>query len=120
LLMIINDILDFSRIEARKLEIDTVAFDLSHLIDDVMRLFEHRAATKKLSLERLVAPDVPMALKGDPGRPRQILVNLLANALKFTEQGGVTLQVARVSDDANSATLRFVVADTGMGIPRDK
>jgi len=120
LLMIINDILDFSRIEARKLEIDTVAFDLSHLIEEVMRLFEYRAAAKQLRLVCLVAPDVPVALKGDPGRLRQILVNLLANALKFTEQGSVTLQVARVADDADSATLRFVVADTGMGIPRDK
>jgi signal transduction histidine kinase/ActR/RegA family two-component response regulator len=120
LLMIINDILDFSRIEARKLEIDTVAFDLAQLIEDVMRLFEHRAAAKKLELECLVAPDVPMGLKGDPGRLRQILVNLLANALKFTERGTVTLQVARVSDDADSATVRFVVADTGIGIPRDK
>jgi signal transduction histidine kinase/CheY-like chemotaxis protein len=120
LLMILNDILDFSRIEARKLEIDTAPFNLRPLLDDVMRLFEQRAAERSLRFACTVGPNVPVALMGDPGRLRQILINLLGNALKFTQRGEVTLHAEEVRSDAGHTTLRFVVADTGMGIPREK
>jgi signal transduction histidine kinase/ActR/RegA family two-component response regulator len=120
LLMILNDILDFSKIEARKLDIDAVRFDLRPLLADIMRLFAQRAAERNLHFVHRVAPGVPAALIGDPGRLRQILINLLGNALKFTQRGQVTLHVDELESDPERVTLRFVVADSGMGIPRDR
>ncbi len=97
LLGVINDILDFSKIEARKLELDPVAFDLRSTLDATMKAMETRAAEKRLELIYQVAPSVPLAVLGDPSRLRQVLVNLVGNAIKFTERGEIVVQVANSS-----------------------
>ena len=123
LLDIINDILDISRIEARRLELAREDFDLRRTLAGVARTLRPQAARKGLSLSLAVSPDVPRFVRGDQGRLRQILLNLVGNALKFTEQGGVAL-AARACDAANrhpgKHLVEFVVADTGIGIPRDR
>jgi len=120
LLGIINDILDFSKIEARKLEIDTIDFDLRYAIADTLRSLAPRAHAKGLELACQISPDIPPALGGDPSRLRQILVNLIGNAVKFTEKGEVVIRVdcERIEGERVSVTLS--VSDTGIGIPRDK
>jgi PAS domain S-box-containing protein len=123
LLTIINDILDFSKVEAGKLDLENLDFDLRATLDDVADLLAFRAHEKKLEFILLVAPDVPLALRGDPGRLRQILINLGGNAVKFTQHGEVSLQVTLergTSDAANTAMLRFELRDTGIGIPAEK
>jgi signal transduction histidine kinase/ligand-binding sensor domain-containing protein/DNA-binding response OmpR family regulator len=117
LLMVINDILDFSKIEARKLDLETIDFDLRYTIDDTMKALALRAHKKGLELACSVPPDIPDALLGDPGRLRQILVNLVGNAIKFTEQGEVIVRVAIESSTEEGLVLHISVADTGMGIP---
>jgi PAS domain S-box-containing protein len=120
LLTIINDILDFSKIEAGKLAMETLDFDLRTTVEDTCDLPALHAQNKGLELTSLVEADVPSALRGDPGRLRQVLTNLLGNAIKFTERGEVALS-ARLLDEAEEyATLRFEVRDTGVGIPADK
>ncbi len=119
LLGLINDILDFSKIEARKLDLDSVDFELSAILDDMMRALAPRAHQKGLELAYHVAPDVPAGLAGDPARLRQILVNLISNAVKFTDAGEVILRVQREDHDGERALLHFTVADTGIGIPLD-
>ena len=116
LLRIVNDILDFSEIEARKLDFETIPFRLSEVIEQLKRLLVLRAAEKGLYFDASVAPEIPDALVGDPGRLRQVLLNLLENALKFTQSGGVKLSVALISLANNSCVVEFAVADTGMGI----
>jgi two-component system, sensor histidine kinase len=116
LLVIINDILDFSKMEAGKLSLDPIEFDLPAKIDDIMRLLAPRAAQKKIGLRHTVAPDVPTRLIGDPGRWRQIVVNLVGNAIKFTERGEVVVRVELGARDSNGDTLHVSVADTGIGI----
>jgi len=120
LLVIINDILDFSKIEAGKLEMETLDFDLRTTLEDAMDLPAFRAHEKGLELAMLVEPDVPSSLCGDPGRLRQVLVNLIGNAIKFTDEGEVTIEVALESETPTTATVRFTVRDTGIGIPPDK
>jgi PAS domain S-box-containing protein len=120
LLALLNDILDFSKIEARKLDLDVVDFDLGQTLDDLMRPLAPRAHQKSLELLYHVAPDVPLALSGDPVRLRQILVNLVSNAIKFTERGEVVLRAQREAADDTSVTVHFTVTDTGIGIPIDK
>jgi signal transduction histidine kinase/DNA-binding response OmpR family regulator len=120
LLGIINDILDFSKIEARKLELDLINFDLPGALDETVRLLAPRAHQKGLELACDIAPDVPASIVGDPGRVRQIVVNLVANAIKFTEAGEVVLRVGRAPDEGDRAVIHFSVADTGIGIPADK
>jgi two-component system sensor histidine kinase/response regulator len=120
LLGLINDILDFSKIEARKLDLDVIDFDLGNALDDTMRTLAPRAHQKRLELAYHVAPDVPLALAGDPARLRQIIMNLASNAVKFTEHGEVVLKVSRESTDGQRVMLHFVVSDTGIGIPLDK
>jgi two-component system, sensor histidine kinase and response regulator len=117
LLTIINDILDLSRLEADRLELDCVDFDLRALLDRVVRLMEPRALRKGLGLILEVAPDLPRMLHGDPGRLRQILVNLLGNAVKFTAEGHVGLTVAAVADHGDRIRIGIAVRDTGVGIP---
>ncbi|MCR6632805.1 MAG: DUF3369 domain-containing protein [Magnetospirillum sp.] len=116
LLGILNDILDLSRIEAGKLELEKIAFDLPKVADSVVHLMMPRAKEKSLTLVSELAPDLPPRLMGDPTRLRQVLLNLLSNAIKFTEAGSVTLRlwVDGVSD--GKATLHFEVRDTGIGI----
>ena len=120
LLGLINDILDFSRIEARKLDIETIDFDLGHVLDATMRAMAPRAHQKGLELAYHVAPDVPAAVSGDPARLRQIIVNLVGNALKFTERGEVVLRVDRDGVPGDRVVLHFTVSDTGIGIPPEK
>jgi two-component system sensor histidine kinase/response regulator len=120
LLGIINDILDFSKIEARKLDIDTIDFDLRYTIDDTLRALAPRAHAKGLELAGQVAPNVPPALGGDPSRLRQILVNLIGNAVKFTETGEVVVRVESAPIDGERVAVTFTVSDTGIGIPQEK
>jgi two-component system sensor histidine kinase/response regulator len=117
LLTIINDILDLSRMEAGRLELERIDFDLKNLLDRVMRLMAPRAHDKGLHLEMRLDPAVPRALCGDPGRLRQILINLLGNAIKFTEAGAITLSVRAGAASGTTVRLQFVVEDTGIGIP---
>ncbi|HEY6807788.1 MAG TPA: response regulator [Gemmatimonadales bacterium] len=119
LLDIINDILDFSKVEAGRLELESMPFDLRDTVDDVCELLVQRAHAKGLELVSGIADDVPVALLGDAGRVRQILMNLLGNAVKFTEQGevGVRVKLARAGDD--SARVRLEVWDTGIGVPAE-
>ena len=120
LLAIINDILDFSRIEARRLELDVIDFDLRTTLEGITDLLSHRAHEKRLRFAATILPSVPNRLRGDPGRLRQVLVNLTGNAVKFTDRGQVLIGVDLVSEDEESAVLRFSVSDTGIGIPADR
>ena len=120
LLDIINDILDFSKIEAGKLDVDPVDFTLRDSLGDTLNALAVRAHEKGLELAYDVPPDVPDALVGDPGRVRQIIINLVGNAIKFTEAGEVVVRVATDSLEENEACLHFSVTDTGIGIPSDK
>jgi two-component system sensor histidine kinase/response regulator len=117
LLTIINDILDFSKIEARKLVLEVVDFDLHEVIDDTLELVAASAHLKGLEMIHHILPDVPTLLRGDPGRVRQIITNIVSNAVKFTQKGEVVLRVTRESSTATRAFLRFEVKDTGIGIP---
>ena len=121
LLAIINDMLDFSKIEAGKLELEEIDFDLRSTVEDTWRCSSVRAHEKGLELTCLVDPGVPTLLKGDPGRLRQILVNLIGNAIKFTDQGEVVVADAQPVAMRTTADgrLRFAHRDTGIGIPRD-
>ncbi len=120
LLSIINDILDFSKIEAGKLDLEEADIDLGDVLDETMRSLAPRAHEKGLEMACNVAPDVPMGLGGDPVRLRQILVNLINNAVKFTEAGEVVLWVEREKTEGERLTLQFTVSDTGVGIPLEK
>ena len=120
LLGIINDILDFSKIEAGKLELETIDFHLGEMVNQVIDLLSLRATQKKLEFACLVRENVPMSLRGDPGRLRQVLINLCNNAIKFTDQGEVVLRVEVVGDADPWVKLRFSVTDTGIGIPSDR
>ena len=120
LLTIIGDVLDFSKIEARRLTLETADFDLSVPLKEAVEMVAVDAQGKGLELVCEVDPDVPPLLKGDAGRLRQILVNLLGNAVKFTRYGEVSLTVECEAEFENTATLRFRVKDTGIGFPEDK
>jgi len=120
LLSVINDILDFSKIEARKLELDPIEFDLHSALDNMVLLMAPRAHQKGLELACAVAPDVPMHVIGDPGRLRQIVVNLVANAIKFTERGEVVLRIVRDGQSEQKDRVHISVSDTGIGIPLHK
>jgi signal transduction histidine kinase len=127
LLGIINDLLDFSKIEAGKLELDPADFSLRAALGDTLRTLAMRAHKKGLELVSHVQPDVPDALVGDAGRLRQVLLNLVGNAIKFTEEGEVVVRVEVVEtatpkelESGEVSNLRFAVSDTGIGIPPDK
>ena len=120
LLAILNDILDFSKIEAGKLELESIDFDLEDLLQEVVSVHSFKAGEKRIFLDASADPDVPVRLVGDPGRLRQILTNLVGNALKFTVDGEVELRVERRGGGDGAATLRFLVRDTGIGIPQVK
>jgi signal transduction histidine kinase/CheY-like chemotaxis protein/HPt (histidine-containing phosphotransfer) domain-containing protein len=122
LMTIINDILDFSKIEAGKLDLESLDFNLRETLDDVADLLAFRAHEKALEFILLVEPDVPLAVRGDPGRLRQALINLGGNAVKFTPHGEVSVHVAveQHEPETNTVVLRFEVRDTGIGIPADK
>ncbi len=116
LLVVINDILDFSKIEAGKLDLEITDFDLRESIDSTMDLLAAQAHSKGLELAAFIRPEVPLELRGDPGRLRQVVNNLVGNAVKFTSQGEVVVTVSRVSETPTHARLRFEVRDTGIGI----
>jgi len=120
LLAVINDILDFSKIEAGKLELDRVAFDLHENLGDTMKTLALRAHAKGLELACQIEPDVPAGLVGDAGRLRQVVINLVGNAIKFTEEGEVVLRVRQQSASHRQTVLHFAVTDTGIGIPEEK
>jgi signal transduction histidine kinase/DNA-binding response OmpR family regulator len=119
LLVVINDVLDFSKIEAGKLELERIDFELRHLLEDVMGLLGARASAKRLELGTLVHEGVPEVLRGDPGRLRQIMFNLIGNAIKFTERGEVVVRIELEQEIDDSVLLRFEVSDTGPGIAPD-
>jgi two-component system, sensor histidine kinase and response regulator len=121
LLAIINGILDFSKVEAGKIELEHVDFDLPLLVEDVVAMLGEAAHEKDLELLAHCYPTVPRSMVGDPTRLRQVLVNLVSNAVKFTQQGEVVLRVRDVRDDVATTVVRFEVADTGIGIaPEDQ
>ncbi|MEI6422094.1 MAG: response regulator, partial [Lentisphaerota bacterium] len=120
LLTIINDILDFSKIEAGKLELEMLEFDLCAILDDFAASMALQVQKKGLEFICAIAPDVPVHLCGDPGRLRQLLVNLAGNALKFTQTGEIAVRVSLISENDSEVLLRFSVTDTGIGIPADK
>lgn len=120
LLSLINDILDFSKVEAGQLVLESLDFDVRTTIEDTIEILAFKAQDKGLDLVCLVAEDVPAFLRGDPGRLRQILFNLIGNAIKFTHHGGISVHVELLSVSESSATLRFSVTDTGIGIPSEK
>jgi signal transduction histidine kinase/DNA-binding response OmpR family regulator len=120
LLCVINDILDFSKIEAGKMELELIPFDLRESLGQTVKALGFRAHQKGLELIWDVSPDVPDFVVGDPGRLRQILVNLVGNAVKFTERGEVFISVAKEEETASTVRLHFMVRDTGVGIAPDK
>lgn len=120
LLEIINDILDFSKIEARRLELEEIDFDLRAIVEQSAETMALRAHRRKLELVCHIPPQTPTALVGDPGRLQQVLVNLLGNAVKFTTQGEVILQVLAEARDGERIELHFAVRDTGIGIAENK
>ncbi len=120
LLALINDILDFSKIEAGKLDIEIIEFNLESMLDDFASMLAIRAHDKGLEFVCSLDPKVPAMLRGDPGRLKQILINLAGNAIKFTSKGEVSIQVSLESESEKNVTLKFSVKDTGIGIPKDK
>jgi signal transduction histidine kinase/DNA-binding response OmpR family regulator/tetratricopeptide (TPR) repeat protein len=120
LLRLLNDILDLSKVEAGKLELEAIDFSLRDILGDAMQTFGLRADEKRVELTYLVPPDVPDTLVGDPGRLRQILINLVGNALKFTDHGEIVVVVIVEEREESHVDLHFVVSDTGIGIPLDK
>ena len=120
LLEVINDVLDFSKIEARKLKIESLSFDIRSLLDDLLAFMAVRAHEKGLELNSTTDSNVPALLCGDPGRLRQVLANLMGNAMKFTSRGGIVVRANLASLEGDSVVLRFSVRDTGIGIPKDK
>jgi two-component system sensor histidine kinase/response regulator len=116
LLAIINDILDFSKIEAGRMDLEVIDFDLRTVVEEVGDLLAEQAHTKGLELVTVLPPEIPTAVQGDPGRIRQILTNLVANAIKFTESGEVVVRADVADQTEGEAVVRFEVADTGIGI----
>ncbi len=120
LLRIVDDILDYSRLEANRLELETTSFNLRELLDSVIQLMAQPAQHKHLKLELHIDPAVRLPVRGDPLRLRQVIGNLVGNAIKFTEQGGVVVNVSRQGETANRHKLRFEVIDTGIGLSAEQ
>ncbi|EMI46559.1 hybrid sensor histidine kinase/response regulator [Rhodopirellula sp. SWK7] len=118
LLRLINDILDFSKIEAGKMELEVIPFDLRDCVETTARSLSLRAADKGLEMACRIDPKIPQWVQGDPGRLRQIIINLAGNAMKFTEQGEVVISVEQESGTDEEVLLQFTVRDTGIGIPK--
>ncbi|MBD3226161.1 MAG: hypothetical protein GF313_15650, partial [Caldithrix sp.] len=120
LLSLINDILDFSKIEAGKLELEQITFNLKEQLGDILRPITIKANHKGLEIVHYVSNDIPEYLIGDPGRLRQIIINLVGNAIKFTEEGEIRVTAGYKWQDDENILLYFKIADTGVGIPEDK
>lgn len=116
LLNLINDILDFSKIEAGQIDLENIDFDLRKTINDLGEMFKYKIQEKNLSFKIEIAPEIPNWMKGDPHRLKQIIINLMNNAIKFTKEGGIVLRVYPVQMDHNFSKIRFEVEDTGIGI----
>lgn len=119
LLRIVDDILDYSKLEANKLELETIAFNLREVLEQVMQLMQRPAENRGLRLELQLDPTVRLPVRGDPLRLRQVLTNLIGNAIKFTERGAITLVARRLGETGAQHLLRFEVCDTGIGIDAD-
>jgi signal transduction histidine kinase len=119
LLDLINDILDLSKAESGHLVLESIDFDLGEVLDKTLEMMAIRAHEKGLELALRIAPEIPTALIGDPARLRQVLINLIGNAIKFTEQGEVIVRVERDPENAAAGALRFAVCDTGIGVPEE-
>ena len=119
LLTLINDILDLSKIEAGKLSFETIDLDLRSAVESAVELVAERAQSKRLELVSLVHQDVLTSLRGDPGRLRQVLINLISNAIKFTEHGEIVVRAVRYAETDTDVTIRFTVQDTGIGITQE-
>ena len=117
---LINNVLDFSKVEAGKLEIEAITFDLNHTFDELTKAFAYKVEQKGLEFAVFLSPHVPCNLIGDPTRFRQILVNLVANALKFTDEGEIFVKAEMIEDLHDRVKIRFSVTDTGIGIPKDR
>ncbi|MSP67528.1 MAG: sensor histidine kinase [Alphaproteobacteria bacterium] len=120
LVSIINDLLDFSKMEAGKIQLENIDFELREIVESVCDILAPRAQEKEVEITPVLAAQLPRMLNGDPGRLRQILLNLAGNAVKFTERGGVAVAVDIAAEDGQDVTLRFEVIDTGIGIPKDR
>jgi PAS domain S-box-containing protein len=116
LMQVINDVLDFSKLDAGRLEFEAITFEVDTLVHSVLDLLAPRAHAKDLEVAAFIAPGVPSHVTGDPARLRQVLINLVGNAIKFTERGAVSVEVERLPGDGDSAGLAFEVRDTGIGI----
>jgi PAS domain S-box-containing protein len=119
LLVIVNDVLDFSKIKAGKLAIEKIEFRLKDVLDNAKAMFAHRIAKKGLELQVELDPAIPETLKGDPYRLNQVLINLIGNAIKFTEQGWIKVQVSAQERTGHQVNLLFTISDSGIGIPED-
>ncbi|MFP6894996.1 MAG: PAS domain-containing protein [Roseibacillus sp.] len=120
LLGVMNDVLDFSKIEAGRMELDPQDFDLRESIFDTLSTLENRARQRGLKLSHWIAPEVPVRVRADQGRLRQVVMNLVGNAIKFTEEGEISVKVDLKSHQGSEAMLRVEVRDTGVGVPPDK
>ena len=120
LLMLINDILDFSKIEAGKFELEIIDFDLRHTMDEITDNFALRIEEKGLEFINFIEPEIPVFLQGDPGRLRQVIINLVGNAVKFTSNGEVSIRASLESENNGKVKLHFAISDTGIGISKDK
>nr|WP_281377997.1 hybrid sensor histidine kinase/response regulator [Chiayiivirga flava] len=120
LLRIVDDILDYSKLEANKLELETVGINLKDMAEGVLRLMDKSADARNLKLALVIDPSVRLAVRGDPVRLRQILTNLVSNAIKFTDRGGVTVQLTRRGESRTQYDIRFEVRDTGVGVAPDQ
>ncbi|MCG8315083.1 MAG: ATP-binding protein [Pseudomonadales bacterium] len=116
LLNIINDILDFSKIEAGKLELEEISFQISKLVDESISIYNPNAVQKKLFLASFIDPEIPAQIKGDPNRIKQVIYNLMGNAIKFTEKGHIFLRVSLINSTPNALRLRFEILDSGIGL----
>ena len=119
LLAILNDVLDFSKIEAGKIDLEIIDFNLRSAVEETVELLSQQAMDKRLELTAFIFPDVPVALCGDPTRLRQVMLNLIGNAIKFTESGEVGIQVWRLDESPQHVVLRFQVTDSGIGISEE-
>ena len=116
LLTIINDILDFSNIESGQIELENISFNIEKQIDDILKLLNFKANAKGLEISYKIAPEIPQTVKGDPVRLKQILINLINNAIKFTSKGSIKILIEFISEDEYKIKCKFKVIDTGIGI----
>lgn len=116
LLSLINDLLDFAKVESGRLELESIGYDLRQMVQDIVNLFEEQSTKKNLEVVTLISPRIPDCVIGDPARVRQVITNLIGNAIKFTERGEVVISLDLLAGDPEVSTIRFMIKDTGVGI----